>query len=137
MSISLSHACFSSLSPYIGSVPLNLKVAKVTPIFKSSDRQVIHNYRPISILPCFSQILERLVDNCLTKFLSKFNIIFDQQFGFHSKHSTDMALNHMTYLISNSLSNRLHTAGVFIELSKAFDTNDQNILLSKLDFYGV
>ena len=135
----ISHplAFIFNLSLSTGTVPQNLKVACVTPIFKSGDSHNIHNYRPISVLPCFSKILERIIVNRLTKFLSKNNILSPHQFGFRSGHSTDMALIHFTDCISSSLSKKLYTAGIFMDLSKAFDTIDHNILISKLDFYGV
>ena len=117
----ISHplAYIFNISFLTGSVPSNLKIAKVTPVFKSGDPEDIHNYRPISVLPCFSKILERLIYNRLSNFLAKFNILYDYQFGFRTKHSTDLALIHLTDLISNSLCDKLCTAGVFIDLSKA------------------
>ena len=121
-----------NLSFLAGFVPPKLKVAKMLkllPVFKSSDRQVIHNYRPISVLRCFSKISERLVYNYLTKFISKFNIILINSLVFVVSTLADMAFIHVTDLISNSLSDRLCTAGVFIHLSKAFDMIDFIICL--------
>ena len=126
-----------NLSFLTGFVPSNLKIAKVTPVFKTGDRRDFSNYRPISVLPCFSKILEKLIYKRLFNFLSNFHILYDQQFGFRSKHSTDMALIQLVDNLSNSLSEKLHSVGVFIDLSKAFDTIDHTILLSKLEHYGV
>ena len=88
------------LSFLTGCVPSNLKIAKITPVFTSGRPQDVHNYRLISVLPCFSKIHERLVYNRLSKFLSQFNILFDHQFGFRSNYSTGMALIHYPKLLA-------------------------------------
>ena len=75
-----------------GLVPDKLKIAKVIPVFKSGDKDNVSNYRPISVLPIFSKILEKCVYNRLFKFLNDFNIICNYQFGFRPKHSTSSAL---------------------------------------------
>ncbi len=101
-----------NLSFSTGSVPLNLKVAKVIPIFKSGDVHTIGNYRPISILPCFSKILERLVYNRLFKFASDFHLLYDNQYGFRSKHSTDMALTQFIDNVTDALCKKLYATDV-------------------------
>ena len=105
-----------------GRVPDQLKVAKVLPIFKADDNKKLSNYRPISILPIFSKILERVVYVRLIKYLTKHNILSDNQFGFRKNHSTFMAVLDLIDNLSNSIDKKEFSVGVFIDLSKAFDT---------------
>ena len=120
-----------------GVFPDKLKIARITPIFKSGKEEIISNYRPISVLSCFSKILERIMYNRLYSFLIENNILYDKQFGFQKEHSTEHAILQLTNQILQSFNQDKYTIGVFIDLSKAFDTVDHNILLKKLSFYGV
>ena len=120
-----------------GIFPDNLKLAKVTPVFKIDDPHLITNYRPISLLPNFSKFFERMMHYRITAFLNEHNILSDSQFGFRKKHSTSLALIHLMNMLSTSIDNGKPTIGVFLDLSKAFDTLDHNILVSKLECYGI
>jgi len=120
-----------------GIVPDELKIAKVVPIYKTGDTNVFSNYRPISVLPFFSKIFEKIAANRLTDYLDKYNIINKNQFGFRKNCSTSMAVINMVEKITKALDEKLFTIGVFIDLSKAFDTVNHQILLSKLTHYGI
>ena len=120
-----------------GIVPSQLKIAKVIPVFKKGDPNCIENYRPITILSCFSKIFEKCVYTRTIKFLDKYNILTKSQFGFRSKHSTTHALLDFIDKVSNAIDDSKHTIGIFLDLSKAFDTIDHQILLNKLSFYGI
>ena len=119
----LSHIFNNSFST--GVVPRQLKLAKVIPIH---DPNNFCNYRPISILPCFSKILERLMYNRLERFLNQSHIISEVQYGFRKKYSTYMALINLIDKISCGTDSNSFNIGIFIDLSKAFDTIDHNLL---------
>ena len=126
-----------NLSITSGIVPTEPKTARVIPLFKTDDKSLISNYRPISVLPSFSKILEKVVYNRLISYLNTYKILSDNQFGFLKHHSTEYALALLHDKISSSIDKRESTAGLFIDLSKSFDTVDHQILLNKLYHYGI
>ena len=126
-----------NMSFYSGTVPSELKIAKVIPLFKANDPYTLTNYRPISILPLISKILEKLVHKRLIKFLNKFKILHTQQFGFRANHSTDSALTLLDFQISQAFDKKQLTLGICLDFSKAFDTVNFQILFDKLYHYGI
>ena len=109
----------------------------MTPLFKKGDNALMDNYHPISVLPCFSKNFERRIYNKLYSFFSENNILYKKQFGFQKQHSTDHVIVCLVNEILKSFENNCYILGVFIDLTKAFDTVDHNILLKKLFHYGV
>ena len=126
-----------NLSLSTGCCPDLLKIAKVIPIYKKEDPSQVNNYRPISLLPSISKILEKIVYKRLDSFLLLNNILISSQFGFRKKFSTDFAITKLLDNVVQSLSNKEHVIAIFMDLSKAFDTIDHNILLYKLEKYGI
>ena len=118
-----------------GVVPNDMNIAKVIPIPKNAESENVSNYRPISILPSFSKILERVVYERLLGFLQKHNILSNYQFGFRAKHSTSHAILHFINNVVTGIDNSQHTLGIFLDFSKAFDTLNHDILLYKLNHY--
>jgi Reverse transcriptase (RNA-dependent DNA polymerase) len=120
-----------------GIVPQATKIAKVVPVYKKGEKDNITNYRPISILPYFSKFYEKLMYDRLYNFVEKSNVLFHSQHGFQSGHSPFMSLLSMQDKISSAIENNEYAVGIFFDLAKAFDTVDHNILLCKLETYGI
>ena len=110
----LTHIC--NLSFQSGKVPDKMKIAKVVPIYKSGSTQDFGNYRPISILPQFSKILEKVFLNRLIIYIEKQQILVKNQFGFRQKHSTENALVTLIENISDALDNNDFSIAIFLDL---------------------
>ena len=131
----LTYLCNKSISK--GSFPTRLKYSQITPIFKKGDKTELTNYRPISLLTSFSKIFEKLIYTRLNKHIIFNKILANEQYGFRRNTSTETAIYQLTNKILKALDNKEWVGGIFCDLSKAFDCVDHDILLGKLQFYGI
>ena len=119
-----------------GYFPQELKTGCITPIYKNGDKNALKNYRPVCSLSSLSKIIEKLVYNRMLKFIDKHKLLSSQQFGFRKNMGTETALaNYIDYILSG-LKDKKYTASIFMDLSKAFDVLNHDILKSKLEHYG-
>ncbi len=116
--------------------PDALKIARVVPVFKGGDRSKLVNYRPISVLPCLSKIIERLMYVRLYAYLSKYSLLHAGQHGFRSGVSTQDALTSVVENVSKKLDNHESVSVLYLDVSKAFDSLSHEVLLFKLQCYG-
>lgn len=117
--------------------PDALKKAEVIPIYKSGKKHIIENYRPISLISNIAKIFEKIIYNRLSDFITKNNLLSSKQFGFTKKKGTKDALSYITSKIYENLDKSTPIAVTFIDLAKAFDTVNHEILLDKLYSYGI
>lgn len=117
--------------------PKSLQTARVIPVFKSGDKNLVNNYRPISILPVFSKGIDKLMHGRVLSFFNKHNLLLDFQHGFRKNRSTETALLTQKEIIIAKLQNKEIVAGIYIDFTKAFDLINHRILLHKMETYGV
>ncbi len=120
-----------------GNIPDNLKTALITPVFKANENNEFKNYRPISVLTCFSKLLEKLMYKRLIKFIEKNRMLTHHQYGFRENRSTELAIIELTSELTKAIDNGEFTIGIFLDLSKAFDTINHRILIQKLEHYDI
>ena len=126
-----------NLSISTGEFPENMKLAEVIPLFKKGAIDIMENYRPISLLITISKLLEKSIYKRLYNFISNNNIFYSKQYGFRSNHSCEQAIQDLYGQLINSKEEGLKSIAVFLDLSKAFDTLPHELLLTKLNIYGI
>lgn len=118
-----------------GHVPKSMKVGKQTPVHKGGE-MIVSNFRPITVCSSVAKILEKVVRDRVMAYLDRAKILNKSQFGFRSKHSTNHAVINLTESTLDALEKGLKVGGVYLDIAKAFDTVNFDILLRKLEFYG-
>ena len=119
-----------------GIFPNKLKISKVTPLYKNKENNLLNNYRPISILPSVSKVFERIMHNQIYKHFTSLDLFYKSQYGFRKEHSTEYATLELINRIIFQMDQNKFPLNIFMDLSKAFDTLDHQILLDKLEYYG-
>ena len=110
-----------------------MKIAIVSFVYPTGNTVGINNYHPISVLRCFSKILDSVMYNCLYKYLTDQKTLHPQQFGFRKVHSIEHAIVQFVDQIYESFENNSYTVGIFVDMSKMFNNVDHTILLKKVE----
>ena len=121
----------------MGEFPTVMKLAEVVPLYKSKESFLETNYRPISLLTTMSKILEKIMYRRIYSFLQNTGQIYENQYGFRANHSCEHAIGQVVGTLIKNIENRLYSACILLDLSKAFDTIEHQILLQKLEVYGI
>ena len=120
-----------------GTFPEKMKTAKVIPLHKSKSKEETNNYRPISLLLTISKILEKAMCHRVYTFLCNTHQLYASQYGFRKNHACDQAVGELIAIITKGIEQRKLTAGIFLDLSKAFDSLEHNAVLKKMELYGL
>jgi hypothetical protein len=120
-----------------GIFPMLLKYSQIVQIFKKGNKQELTNYKPISLLTSFSKIFEKVIYKRLYDHVTHYKILANEQYGFKNNHSTDKAVYDLTNNILKALDDNQLVGGIFCDLTKAFNCFNHDILLAKLDYYGI
>ena len=134
LALPISQLC--NLSIDLSTFPQDCKVAKLSPQYKKGSRTEAKNFRPISLLPILSKLIEKTIHDQVQNHCTEHNIFFAFQSGFRGKHSTDTCLTYLHDKILKGFDEGLLTGMIAIDLQKAFDTIDHEILLSKMPLFG-
>ena len=126
-----------NMSILTGTIPTDLKIAKVIPVYKKGDKTESSNYRPISMLNILNKILEKIIYSRVHSFLDKYKILYKNQFGFRSNHSTSLALINVLDKVYEQIDKGNYALGVYLDIQKACDCINHDILLEKLKIYGI
>ena len=128
---------FINLSFKLGIFPNSLKVAKVIPIHKHGSKSKVENYRPISLLSVISKVFEKALSNRILNFFDRNSVLHASQFGFRKNHNTTHATLDLLTEVYDNIENDKVSCLIALDLKKAFDTVNHQILLNKLDHYGI
>lgn len=120
-----------------GIFPDQLKMASVRPLFKKGDPSLAESYRPLSILPSFSKIFETAMLNRLVNFFDTCKIFSTSQHGYLKNKSVETGVHSFVQKVAEGLEAREIPLGIFLDMTKAFDCLDHNILITKLELYGI
>ena len=120
-----------------GIFPTIMKLAEIVPLHKGKERDLETNYHPISLLTTLSKLLEKIVCSRVYTFLDCTGQIVSTQYGFRANHSCEQAISHLIGNIIKNVENKQTTIGLFLDLSKAFDTLEHKIVIEKIRRYGI
>ena len=120
-----------------GEFPTQMKKAEIIPLYKGKELDIVINYGPVSLLITISKVLEKIMYLRTSSFLEKHCIFYSSQYGFRVNHSCEHAVMEMVGRVIQAREEQLYTTGIYLHLSKAFDTLDHKLLLQKLERYGI
>ena len=124
-------------SIYQGVFPDKMKLAEIVPLSKGKEYNLVINYRPISLLMTISKVLEKIVYHHFYSFLELNGTLFESKYGFRLQRSCKQAILEMVGNLLQTHSKGLYSSGTFLDLSKSFDTLNHDVLIKKLESYGI